>query len=239
MEAGADMLGLMFVPSSKRYVSPEQARKISFAVHSRLLQTAEAAPQPVPVATEEMQNEPWFRAHARRLRAALGVRRPRVVGVFQDQPLDAILRAVEDAQLDMVQLHGREPVEWARHIPVPVIRVFHVDEEGHGLTDITRGGAHAFVLLDAVAKGSTAGLSGGSGTRVDLEIAKAVVEKGEVGGGDLPIILAGGLTPDSVREAVRTVRPWAVDVSGGVELKDGSAKDPARVQAFISAAKSL
>ncbi|KAH9940365.1 N-anthranilate isomerase [Epithele typhae] len=239
MEAGADLIGLMFVPKSKRFVTPETAREISAAIHSRLL--TESAQRPIATAPggDDMKNEPWFQTHARRLARNLsseGARRPRVVGVFQDQPLETVLAAVEGAQLDMVQLHGREPVGWARHIPVPTIRVFHVDEEGHGLTDITRPGAHAFVLLDAVAAGG-GGLSGGSGTRVDLEIVRAVVEKGEVGGGALPIILAGGLTPDSVKEAVEAVRPWAVDVSGGVELEDGSGKDPERVKAFIDAVK--
>lgn len=246
-EAGADLLGLMFVQTSKRHVSFEQAQKISAAVHSRRVPKGEHLPAAVPApaaAANALQNEPWFNLHARRLTESLSrepsSKRPLVVGVFQDQPLELILKAVEEVELDIVQLHGTEPVEWARHIPVPTIRVFHVDEEGHGLTGITRPGAHQFVLLDAVAKGSAKGLSGGTGTCVDLEIAKAVVDKGEVGAGEtLPIILAGGLTPDSVKEVLQTVRPWAVDVSGGVELKDGSAKDPARVQAFIEAVKTF
>ncbi|KAI0743667.1 N-anthranilate isomerase [Daedaleopsis nitida] len=235
-EAGADFLGLMFVPSSKRFISLEQAQKISAAVHARRAPPAQAAKD-----APSIGNEPWFNLHARRLKESLAgepSKRPLVVGVFQNQPLETILKAVEAAQLDMVQLHGNESAGWARYIPVPVIRVFHVDEEGHGLAGITLAGAHQFLLLDAVAKGSPTGLSGGTGARVDVEIAKAVVDKGEVGCGEtLPIMLAGGLTPDSVKEILEVVRPWAVDVSGGVELKDGSAKDPARVQAFIEAVK--
>ncbi|KAI0745615.1 N-anthranilate isomerase [Earliella scabrosa] len=243
-EAGADMLGLMFVTTSKRHVSLEQAQKISAAIHARRPPPTQRPPTAVEVSSVgQLTNEPWFNLHARRLTESLSgesSKRPLIVGVFQNQPLDFILKAIEEVELDMVQLHGHEPIEWARHIPVPVIRVFHVDEEGHGLSGITRPGAHQFVLLDAVAKGNANGLSGGTGTRVDLEIAKAVVDKGEVGGGEtLPIILAGGLTPDSVKEVLQTVRPWAVDVSGGVELKDGSAKDPARVQAFIETVKSV
>lgn len=239
-ESGADMLGLMFVPKSKRYISLERAQGISAAIRSRRSESHHPSAAEAST-TEELKNDPWFNLNARRLTDSFSrnpSKRPLLVGVFQDQPLDTILQTVADVELDMVQLHGREPVEWSRHIPVPTIRVFHVDEEGHGLTGITRPGAHQFVLLDAVARGDTTGLSGGSGTRVDLDLAKAVVEKGEVGLGEtLPIILAGGLTPDSVQEVIERVRPWAVDVSGGVELKDGSAKDPARVQAFITAAK--
>ncbi|CDO75699.1 hypothetical protein BN946_scf184585.g12 [Trametes cinnabarina] len=88
--------------------------------------------------------------------------------------------------------------------------------------------------------GSANGLSGGTGSRIDLDLARSVVEKGEVGDGErMPIILAGGLTPDNVKEVVATVRPWAVDVSGGVEKADGSGKDAEKVKAFISAAKSV
>ncbi|KAI0633485.1 N-anthranilate isomerase [Trametes polyzona] len=246
MEAGADMLGLMFVPSSKRYVSLEQAQKISAAVHSRRLARPPhaTAAEASAGAADQVKNEPWFTGHARRLAAVLkepeSPARPLIVGVFQNQPLDAILRAVEEIQLDVVQLHGAEPTEWARHIPVPTIRVFHVEHDGTGLAGIARPGAHQFVLLDAVPKGSANGLSGGTGARIDLELAKSVVEKGEVGAGEkLPIILAGGLTPGNVKEVVETVRPWAVDVSGGVETADGSGKDPEKVKAFIAAAKGL
>ncbi|KAI0358728.1 N-anthranilate isomerase [Trametes cingulata] len=241
MEAGADMLGLMFVSSSKRHVSLEQAQKISAAVHSRRLSRPPHATAVEVSSAEQLENEPWFNAHAHRLSALLSGEspaRPLLVGVFQNHPLEVILQAVEDAQLDMVQLHGAEPIEWARHIPVPTVRVFHVDEEGRGLAGITRPGAHQFVLLDAVPKGSVNGLSGGTGSRIDLDVAKAVVEKGEVGAGEtLPVILAGGLTPNNVQEVVATVRPWAVDVSGGVEKADGSGKDPEKVRAFIVAAK--
>ncbi|KAJ8488642.1 hypothetical protein ONZ51_g3443 [Trametes cubensis] len=243
MEAGADMLGLMFVPSSKRHVSVEQAQKISAAIHSRRFGRPPHATAVEVSSVEQLKNEPWFNAHAHRLSMALSGEspaRPLLVGVFQNQPLEAILQIVEDVQLDMVQLHGAEPVEWARHIPVPTVRVFHVDAEGGGLAGITRPGAHQFVLLDAVPKGSASGLSGGTGSRIDLDVAKAVVERGEIGAGEtMPIIFAGGLTPNNVKEVISTVRPWAVDVSGGVEKADGSGKDPEKVKAFIDAVKSL
>ncbi|OSD04119.1 N-anthranilate isomerase [Trametes coccinea BRFM310] len=243
MEAGADFLGLMFVPTSKRHVSVEKAQKISAAVHSRRLSRPPHATAVEVSSIEQLANEPWFNGHAHRLSAALSgdsPARPLLVGVFQNQPLETILQIVEDVQLDLVQFHGAEPIEWARHIPVPVVRVFHVDAAGNGLAGITRPGAHQFVLLDAVPQGSANGLSGGTGSRIDLDLAKSVVEKGEVGAGEkMPIIFAGGLTPNNVKEVVATVRPWAVDVSGGVEKADGSGKDPEKVKAFIAAAKSV
>ncbi|KII95743.1 hypothetical protein PLICRDRAFT_150624 [Plicaturopsis crispa FD-325 SS-3] len=235
-DAGADMLGLMFVPTSKRCISIDFAGRMAAALRSsRPLRT-----KPVAPFDAGRGDVPWFTAHARRLSAT--PTRPLLVGVFQDQPLSEILDAVATAQLDLVQLHGSEPVEWAKHIPVPVIRAFHVDAAGRGLEGLTRPGLNAFVLLDAVRPD---GLSGGSGKVVDWELAKGVVDAGELfrGAGSsgetarMPIMLAGGLTPDNVREAVERVRPWAVDVSGGVETEDGSAKDIEKLQAFIRAVK--
>ncbi|KAI0685414.1 N-anthranilate isomerase [Cytidiella melzeri] len=245
------MLGLMFVPTSKRFIPLRRAQKISAAIHSTRLS------RPVLETSVDriVPNEPWFTAHANRLftvlSPALSAARPLLVGVFQDQARSEILDAVASAKLDLVQLHGSEPPEWAKHIPVPVIRVFRVgaaaEGHGHGLSEITRPGLNNFVLLDAVLPGSANGLSGGTGQRVDWQLAKRVVESSEVGGCGasnadvneypMPIMLAGGLTPENVREAVETVRPWAVDVSGGVEVEGGQGKDVEKVRAFVRAAK--
>ncbi|KAJ6497757.1 glutamine amidotransferase [Mycena sanguinolenta] len=297
-EAGADMLGLMFVRKSKRYIDLETARKVSEAV--RTLRFSTSTPSD---SSNETTNLPWFTAHATRLSSAPG--RPLVVGVFQNHPLADILHAVAYAQLDIVQLHGSEPTDWARQIPVPVIRVFHVGEDGKGVEGITRGGAHQFILLDSVRKDGS-GMSGGSGQIADWEFVKTVVDGGEIvtdGGASykkippplateavpapapteaeteasasaaapvdaavpepgvngatnghiaatippavpappskypLPIVLAGGLTADNVATAIDQVRPWAVDVSGGVENADGTAKDLSLVKAFISSVR--
>ncbi|KAI0685418.1 N-anthranilate isomerase [Cytidiella melzeri] len=245
------MLGLMFVPTSKRFIPLRRTQKISAAIHSTRLS------RPVLETSVDriVPNEPWFTAHANRLftalSPALSAARPLLVGVFQDQARSEILDAVASAKLDLVQLHGSEPPEWAKHIPVPVIRVFRVgaaaEGHGHGLSEITRPGLNNFVLLDAVLPGSANGLSGGTGQRVDWQLAKRVVESGEVGGCGasnadvnkypMPIMLAGGLTPENVREAVEAVRPWAVDVSGGVEVEGGQGKDVEKVRAFVRAAK--
>lgn len=265
-EAGADMLGLMFVPSSKRRISYESAREISVAIRQR-----RKVPTPSASSADvHMENTPWFSLHAQQLhRTIASGGAPLLVGVFQNQPLQDVLDAVSFAQLDIVQLHGNEPDGWAQFIPVPVIRVFHVDSRGRGVTELTRPGQHQFVLLDSVREGG-AGLSGGSGTAVDWDLAATLVGMGELpvnthaadeaeGAGPvqnnvvpsigvqasaakdtsrMPVILAGGLTPENVAEAVVKVRPWAVDVSGGVELADGTGKDAEKVRAFIQAAKS-
>jgi anthranilate synthase / indole-3-glycerol phosphate synthase / phosphoribosylanthranilate isomerase len=237
-KAGATMLGLMFVPTSKRRISLEQAQAISSAIR-RL--RASTTPPALSESLDSMHNEPWLTLHARRLSqsvAASARARPLLVGVFQNQPLSFILHCVAVAQLDIVQLHGYEPLEWSKQIPVPLIRVFHVSADGGGLEGISRPGLHQHVLLDTAV--SPSALSGGSGKAFDWEIAERVVLAGEGGamtGGasPLPIILAGGLTAANVAEAVGVVRPWAVDVSGGVETVDGTGKDLDKVKEFINA----
>ncbi|EAU91517.1 anthranilate synthase [Coprinopsis cinerea okayama7 len=263
--AGADMIGLMFVEKSKRRVDWDTAKEISKAIRELRFD----APPAVSEETPDTPNTPWLTSHANRLSESSPNSRPRLVGVFQDAPLSQILKTVAEIQLDMVQLHGSEPIEWAQQIPVPVIRVFHVTADGKGLEGITRPGAHQFVLLDSV-RDDGSGMSGGSGKVVDLDLAKRVVAAGEinVGGtaayagagkeaGDeeengqvktskqasvnypLPIILAGGLTASNVAAAISKVQPWAVDVSGGVENATQGGKDLSKVQAFIDAAKGL
>ncbi|KAJ7287293.1 glutamine amidotransferase [Mycena rebaudengoi] len=297
-EAGADMIGLMFVESSKRYVDLDTAKGISETI--RALRFATSVPT-TAAADDESANAPWFTTHATRLSSTPS--RPLVVGVFQNAPLSTILRSVAYAQLDVVQLHGSEPIDWARQIPVPVIRAFHVGN-ATGVEGITRGGAHQFVLLDSV-RDDGSGVSGGTGKVVDWEFAKSVIDAGEIvvdGGASykrpvpisaeatpvesgtstpasipvdtaatpnpvsnganghiaaalaaapvpppaatrskypLPIILAGGLTPANVATAIAEVRPWAVDVSGGVETADGTAKDIEQVRAFIAGVRGL
>jgi len=249
--AGAAMLGLMFVPTSKRCITLEQAQAVSSAVHG--IRASAAPPAPPESIDSYTHNEPWFALHAHRLSQHAGASasavRPILVGVFQDQPLSFILHCIAVVQLDMVQLHGSEPLEWSKQIPVPVIRVFHVDADGKGLKDVSRPGLHQHVLLDTAV--SPGGLSGGKGKTFDWEFAKRVVLAGEGGGGGggeekeglttggtsspLPIILAGGLTTENVGEAVSVVRPWAVDVSGSVEIADGTGKDLDKVKRFIGA----
>ena len=235
-DAGADLLGLVFAPHSKRFVSLEEAIQISAAIRQRRATDHTIA----DASTDPPVNSPWFILHAERLSKSLVQSRPLLVGVFQGQSLDEILHAVSVAQLDIVQLHGSEPLEWAQHIPVPVIRAFHIKsgEEKASLADITRSGLHQFLLLDSVrdAKEGEEALSGGSGKVLDWEAIKSAVGDGE-GVQRLPVIIAGGLTPESVKAIVAAAKPWAVDVSGGVETEDGSSKDVEKIKAFVLAAK--
>ncbi|KAI0697430.1 isomerase-domain-containing protein [Cytidiella melzeri] len=108
---------------------------------------------------------------------------------------------------------------------------------------MTRPGLSSFVLLCAALPGSANGLSGGDGPEGGLAAGKEGcgerTSNADVNEYPMPIMLAGGLTPENVREAVETVRPWAVDVSGGVEVEGGQGKDVEKVtrRAFVRAAK--
>lgn len=259
-DAGADFVGVVFAPHSKRFVDVSIAADIAQFVRGLSKPSAPSPPRTTTSATL-----PWFANCAARLESSLeATKRPLVVGVFQGQSLEEIQRIVAAVQLDLVQLHGDEPADWAKHIPVPVIRAFHlpakssptsvsdataspnttVHETGASTRDMTRPGLNQFILLDAVRPGAK--LSGGAGMALDWEAARSIVDAGELASSSstiasspsappLPIILAGGLTPENIAEAAKIVRPWAVDVSGGVE--SNGAKDPAKIRAFIAAAK--
>jgi phosphoribosylanthranilate isomerase len=151
-------------------------------------------------------------------------RRAEIVGVFVNPTLDALTRAAEDLNLSMVQLHGDEgPVfcsEVARRTGCRVIKAARVRS---GADIQALGPFHTdFHLLDSF----VAGVPGGTGKTFAWELARQ--HRGT------PVILSGGLTADTVGEAIVTVRPYAVDVASGVESAPGI-KDPAKLAAFAGA----
>ena len=145
------------------------------------------------------------------------------VGVFVDQPLEEVLRIAARCNLQAVQLHGDEPEAFSRRIPLKVIKAVRV-REAPDLRPIGTYPAHAF-LLDAFVEGQ----AGGTGTPISWDL--AVQAKGHA-----PIILSGGLRPETVGLAVRRVRPYGVDVSSGVEMRPGR-KDHQKVREFIAAVR--
>ncbi|POY71445.1 putative Anthranilate synthase [Rhodotorula taiwanensis] len=238
-DAGADMLGLIFVPKSKRNVPLPQAKSIIEAVRAR---HAHKSPDAVASAAA-LDPTDWFSFQASRI--AAHPRKPLFVGVFQNASLANILHAVDSLGLDLVQLHGSEPTHWARLIPVPVIRAFHVDEkveadlkEAEQLREATRPGYHALALLDTKVSHETGALSGGAGKAFDWSVARRLVGSRQTIGGSsepLPIVLAGGLDASNVRKGIEMVRPFAVDISGGVETN--GEKDLDKIREFIRLAK--
>ncbi len=146
------------------------------------------------------------------------------VGVFVNEEPSRIDEILRITGIEVVQLHGDEPPEscscWPR-----VIKAFRVRE----LTDLDAlsGYKVSAYLLDTYSPESY----GGTGQLFNWDIALDAKRFG-------PVVLAGGLTPDNVERAVRWVRPYAVDVSSGVELEKGI-KDAEKVRLFIERAKSV
>lgn len=157
--------------------------------------------------------------------ARIDAGRPLLVGVFARQRAEEIVDLLDLVDLDVVQLSGGEDPAFAARIPRPVIRATHVSADSTA-ADLLADAAKApptVTLLDAYSR-----QGGGSGEAFDWDKARAVAEA-------RPIVLAGGLTPENAGEAVEVVRPWAVDVSSGVET--GGVKDHAKIRAFVAAVK--
>jgi anthranilate synthase/indole-3-glycerol phosphate synthase/phosphoribosylanthranilate isomerase len=174
MDSGADMIGIVLLPGVKRSIPHTLAREISLAV-----QTHRNSISSTPSTSSSSTPTTWFAHHASRLASR---RKPLLVGVFRNQPLSDVLDAIDYIGLDMVQLHGTEPQEYAKFIPVPVIKTFAVDSNGIiAGGQITRSGTNQFILLDAAGAGGSGG--GGEGKAFPWEYARKIIDKGEVGTG--------------------------------------------------------
>ena len=189
VEAGADIIGLVFFEKSPRHVSTAKAREI-----------ARALPKEVPAC-----------------------------GVFVDETYDTIMQTVSACGLEIVQLHGAETPELADRLSAQnlvVTKAFFAARPPK-LCDTEKYPSADFCLAE-YGKGI---LPGGNAETWDygqaLEMAKKV-----------RLMLAGGLNPENVADAVARIRPHAVDVSSGVEKAKGI-KDISKVKAFIRSAKSV
>lgn len=218
IEAGADLIGMILVEGRSRCVKPA----VALAISEMVKQTDR--PQKLKAAGG-VQSDPseavgYFEHTATYLR---NPDRALVVGVFQNQSLEHILAQQRLLNLDVVQLHGSEPVEWASLIPVPVIRRFDTNDPA-----ITTTGYHSLPLLDSA--------RGGMGSLLDMEPVRKLL----VHDTGLRVILAGGLNPSNIRSILQDLQDFrtqvvAVDVSSGIEL-DG-VQDHGKIESFIGAAK--
>jgi phosphoribosylanthranilate isomerase len=144
------------------------------------------------------------------------------VGVFVDETPDRVRTIGDAVGLSAVQLHGREVVrDWVR-FPRPVLKAMPIE----AYADSPWQTARAAILVDAHDPVTI----GGTGRTVDWQVAKQIAATRR-------LVLAGGLRPENVAEAVATVAPWGVDVASGVEQSPGI-KDPARVRAFVQAVRA-
>jgi phosphoribosylanthranilate isomerase len=162
-----------------------------------------------------------------RICSALRQSAPRVqlVGVFVNAPIDEIEQALEFCSLDLAQLSGDESPELCAALGGKGFKSFH-GIPGGNVRPYARGGAPDF-LVDA----AVSGLYGGTGVTGDWSGAARLAR-------DYQLLLAGGLAPGNVAQAIEQVKPWGVDVASGVESRPG-VKDPGRMRAFVEAARSM
>jgi len=182
--AGADALGFVFTPRSRRVLEPAAALEL-------------------------VRRVPAFVAR---------------VGLFMDQDESEVGRVLERVPLNLLQFHGQEEAAYCRSFGLPYIKALPMGS-APSLARAEKAYADAAgLLLDSHRDGQ----AGGTGQTFDWAQIPPL---------GLPLILAGGLTPANVRQAVRRVRPWAVDVSSGVEDAPG-VKNMDMMRKFINEAKS-
>lgn len=180
--AGADALGFVFTPRSKRFLGTGEARAL-------------------------VERVPAFVSR---------------VGLFMDQDAAEVERVLEAVPLSLLQFHGSESRDFCVRFGLPYVKALAAAAPGEaGLA----GAYHdaAALLLDSHEPGAP----GGTGRTLDWNALPAF---------DRPVVLAGGLAPDNVARAVAAVRPWAVDVSSGVEDAPG-VKNAEKMIEFINEAK--
>lgn len=185
INAGAEAIGLVFYPKSKRYVTAEQA-------------------------THLLRNMPAFVT---------------VTGLFVDETPEQVQAVLDAVPLDLLQFHGNETPEYCKQFNKPFIKAVRV-QPGMDLVQYAAKftGARG-LLLDAYVEG----VPGGTGHTFDWDLIPREVP--------LPLILSGGLNPGNVELATRAVKPYAVDVSSGVETSPGI-KDAEKIADFIKGVRN-
>lgn len=147
------------------------------------------------------------------------------VGLFVDAAADDVRATLAATRISLIQFHGQEAPDFCRQFSVPYMKAVRVRPD----LDLIQYAADYHdakaLLLDAYVDG----IYGGTGTAFDWSLVPRPLP--------LPVVLSGGLDPDNVGDAIRKVRPWAVDVSSGVESARGI-KDPAKIVAFMSGVRN-
>lgn len=213
-DAGASFLGFVFVEGVRRQLSPRRGAETIAELRSAL--------------GGDSRESDGGGAFSKPL--------PKIVGLFANQPADFVNGVARACGLDYAQLCGDETPDFWNELELPVIRQVKVRES------LGREGAVALAARqasEALAAGHLAlldkhkrGELGGTGAAFDWTLAKEIGATVNGGGG---LMLAGGLTPENVADAIETASPWGVDVSSGVET--GGVKDHAKIRGFARAAR--
>jgi phosphoribosylanthranilate isomerase len=227
VEAGADFLGFVLYQYSPRYIRPEEAGEIVFNLKFN-------SNSQLPI--------------------------PPVVGVFVNSPLESVRYALEYCGMDGVQLHGGEEPDFVQAFRGRAYKALRLQSEAEAESLQSKAEAESLQskeeveslqskeevesLLEEYASAVNPKeewpaflldtyhptLHGGTGQVADWRLAAGIAAR-------YRIMLAGGLTPENVAEAIQAVRPWGVDVSSGIELEPGK-KDHEKLKAFIAAVRS-
>ncbi|HMV12259.1 MAG TPA: phosphoribosylanthranilate isomerase [Nitrosomonas sp.] len=147
------------------------------------------------------------------------------VGVYVDPTVEWVHETATIANLGLLQFHGNESPEFCDQFSLPYVKALRIKEDMDLLEYANRYQSAKALLLDTY----SANLPGGTGEVFDWTLIPANLP--------LPIILSGGLTPDNVVHAIAKVKPWAVDVSSGVEASKGI-KDINKISAFMQRVKN-
>lgn len=188
-EMGVDALGINFWPKSKRYLSPEDARKLPADLAGKIVR----------------------------------------VGVFVNAEPDLPRQLIEDGIIDLAQFHGDEPPSYCASFAdagLPFIKAIGV-KNATSLDHISDYRATA-ILLDTPAPG----VYGGTGEKFDWTHARDFIQANP----NIPVLLAGGITPANAAEAIDMAHPAALDIASGAEISPGI-KDFAKVQELITACR--
>jgi phosphoribosylanthranilate isomerase len=159
---------------------------------------------------------------------------PAIVGVFANQDIREVNRIAQECRLDYVQLNGNEGFSYCRQVQRPIIKVLRIGENTTvsdisqkikmaSLYHLTKEMVYLFDTQDPNSYG-------GTGKTFDWQIVRGVSQK-------YPTMIAGGLNPENVGELIKTVSPWGVDVSSGVETN--GVKDIAKIESFMRIVKGL
>ena len=158
---------------------------------------------------------------------------PKLLGLFADQPLEEVKETVVRSGVDMVQMSGKESMEYCDDVPVPLFKAIHVPGGMVGDEVVGKVEKQLTMLRErghlATLDRLVAGLQGGTGQSFDWSVAGQLSQAG------FEFMLAGGLTPENVGRAVREVQPWGVDVSSGVETQ--GVQDAEKIRQFVAEAR--
>jgi phosphoribosylanthranilate isomerase len=148
------------------------------------------------------------------------------VGLFVDADKEYINDVLEQVALDTLQFHGQESEPACALHNKPYIKAIRMNENINLSEEVEKYSSASALLLDTYVKG----LLGGTGTVFNWDMIPKNISK--------PIILAGGLDTSNVKDAIKKIRPYAVDVSGGVETEKGK-KDPSKIKEFINETRNV